>query len=77
MKIPKLLKTSTPEFSSGFYLVPTSTNLYSHRRLTAQAIAGRLYEGLKNDYKCFLDSETQFKIHDLETIVKNTSNYRF
>ena len=45
----------------------------SHRRLTAQAIAGRLFEGLKNDYKCFLDSETQFKIHDLETIVKNTS----
>ena len=49
----------------------------SHRRLTAQAIAGRLYEGLKNDYKCFLDSETQFKIHDLETIVHNTSLFFF
>ena len=35
-------------------------------------IAGRLYEGLKDDYKVFLDSEAKFKIHDLELIVQNT-----
>jgi hypothetical protein len=44
----------------------------SHKRTTAQVIAGRLYEGLKNDYKIFLDSEAKFKVHDLELIVANT-----
>jgi len=44
----------------------------SHKRTTAQVIAGRLYEGLKDDYKPFLDSEAKFKIHDLEKIVQET-----
>jgi len=49
----------------------------SHKRATAQAIAGRLYEGLKGDYRIFLDSEAQFKIHDLEKIVKQTDVFVF
>lgn len=36
---------------------------FSHKRATAQAIAGRIYEGLKADYRVFLDSEAKFKIH--------------
>lgn len=36
---------------------------YSHKRSTGQGIVGRLYEGLKSDYKVFLDSEAKFKIH--------------
>jgi hypothetical protein len=47
--------------------------VFSHKRTTAQVIAGRLYEGLKDDYKVFLDSEAKFKIHDLELIVENTN----
>ncbi len=35
-------------------------------------ILGRLYEGLKNDYKVFLDSEAKFKVHDLKLIVGQT-----
>jgi hypothetical protein len=35
----------------------------SHRRLTAQGMTGRIYEGLKGDYAVFLDSEAKFKIH--------------
>ncbi len=38
---------------------------------------GRLYEGLKDDYKVFLDSEAKFKIHDLQLIVKNTEVFVF
>jgi hypothetical protein len=34
----------------------------SHKRTTAQVIAGRLYEGLKEEYKIFLDSEAKFKV---------------
>jgi hypothetical protein len=54
----------------------TTTRIFlSHKRLTAQAIAGRLYEGFKDSYKVFLDSEAQFKIHDLVQIVDNTSKF--
>jgi len=54
------------------------TNFFlSHKRSSAQGIAGRLYESLKEDYDVFLDSETQFKIHDLEVIVKHTDVFIF
>ncbi len=33
-----------------------SVLICSHKRTTGQAIAGRLYEGLKDYYKVFLDS---------------------
>ncbi len=38
---------------------------------------GRLFEGLKDEYKVFLDSEAKFKIHDLQLIVKNTEIFVF
>jgi len=54
------------------------TNFFlSHKRSSAQGIAGRLYESLKEDFDVFLDSETQFKIHDLEVIVKHTDVFIF
>jgi len=60
-----LPKNITPE--------DTSTRLFlSHKRSTGQGIAGRLYEGLKNEYKIFLDSESNFNIHDLKKIVQHT-----
>ncbi len=46
----------------------------SHKRATAQHIAGRMFESFKEDYKVFLDSEVQFDVHDLEVIVSNTGN---
>ncbi len=49
----------------------------SHKRSTGQGIVGRLYEGLKDSYKVFLDSETKFKIHDLQLIVENTTVFIF
>lgn len=51
--------------------------LSSHKRSTGQGIVGRLYEGLKDDYKAFLDSETKFKIHNLKEIVKHTEIFVF
>lgn len=30
-------------------------------------MAGRIYEGLRDDYYCFLDSEADFDLHDLGT----------
>ena len=46
---------------------------FSHRRLTGQGIVGRLYEGLKGAFDCFLDSEAHFKLNELDTIIKNSS----
>ncbi len=49
------------------------TNMFlSHKRSTGQGLAGRIWESLKNNYDIFLDSETQFKIHDLEILVAQT-----
>jgi len=54
------------------------TNFFlSHKRSSAQGIAGRLYESLKEEFEVFLDSETQFKIHDLEIIVGHTDVFIF
>ena len=50
----------------------TTTVFLSHKRSTGQGIAGRLYEGLKESYKVFIDSEAKFKIHDLKLIVQST-----
>lgn len=47
----------------------------SHKRSTGQAIAGRLYEGLRSVYKVFLDSEAKFKIHNLQKIVEQTVTF--
>jgi len=49
----------------------------SHRRSTAQVIAGRLYDGLSSEYKVFLDSEAQFVLHELELIVEKTELFVF
>jgi len=48
----------------------------SHKRSSAQGMAGRLYEGLKG-YKVFLDSEASFDLHDLALIVKHTGLFIF
>ena len=37
----------------------------SHRRATGQGPVGRIYMALKEDYRCFLDSEVMFKLHNL------------
>ena len=50
---------------------------FSHKRSTGQGIAGRLFEGLKDKYKIFLDSEAKFKIHDLKKIVEHTDTFIF
>ncbi len=50
---------------------------FSHKRSTGQGLVGRLYEGLKDWYKIFLDSEAQFKIHNLKEIVKRTEVFVF
>ena len=34
----------------------------SHKRSSAQHIAGRLWEGFKDRYSVFLDSEAQFQV---------------
>jgi hypothetical protein len=78
-------KTSAPDTSTT-ELQDTKTDLFlSHRRLTAQVIAGRLYEGLKGSHKIFLDSEAKFKVkavlyvltfwqlHSLEELVNRSS----
>ncbi len=52
-------------------------NFVSHKRSTGQGIVGRLYEGLKAEYKIFLDSEAKFKIHNLKEIVKQTEVFVF
>jgi hypothetical protein len=61
----------------------------SHKRSTGQGIAGRLYEGLKNYYKVFLDSvrckatyltldqEAKFNLNDLQEIVRSTEVFIF
>jgi hypothetical protein len=51
--------------------------LFSHKRSTGQGIAGRLFEGLKDHYKVFLDSEAKFKIHNLRQIVEQTAFFVF
>ena len=51
--------------------------IFSHKRSTGQGIVGRLYEGLKEDFKVFLDSEAKFKIHNLKEIVKHTEVFVF
>jgi len=84
MKTVALIKQDLRNFSaiisSGIISSQDSihTNFFlSHRRSTAQGIAGRLYESLKEEYDVFLDSETQFKIHDLEIIVQQTDIFVF
>jgi len=49
----------------------------SHKRSSAQGMCGRIYQGLKNHYKVFLDSEADFDLHDLTAIVKNTKLFVF
>eukprot|EP00027_Filamoeba_sp_ATCC50430_P007122 CAMPEP_0168542912 /NCGR_PEP_ID=MMETSP0413-20121227/1597_1 /TAXON_ID=136452 /ORGANISM="Filamoeba nolandi, Strain NC-AS-23-1" /LENGTH=600 /DNA_ID=CAMNT_0008572813 /DNA_START=20 /DNA_END=1822 /DNA_ORIENTATION=- len=59
--------------------ISTKTRAFlSHKRTTAQVIAGRLYEGLtKAGFNVFLDSEAKFKLHDLEKIVQQTDLFVF
>ena len=48
---------------ADYYKESIKTDAFlSHKRTTAQVIAGRLYEGLKEDYNIFLDSEAKFKV---------------
>ncbi len=51
--------------------------VFSHKRSTGQGLVGRLYEGLKDFYHVFLDSEAKFNIHDLKLIVQNTDVFVF
>jgi len=49
----------------------------SHKRSSAQGLAGRLYQGLRADYRIFLDSEADFDLHDLKEIVRQTRLFIF
>src|SRR5688500_12334826 len=49
----------------------------SHKRSSAQGIAGRLFQELKENYKIFLDSEATFNLHNLQLIVKYTGLFIF
>jgi hypothetical protein len=44
----------------------------SHKRTTAQGIAGRLYQALHQEYNLFLDTEATFDLHNLQILVANT-----
>mmetsp|Transcript_4017 Transcript_4017/g.5638 ORF Transcript_4017/g.5638 Transcript_4017/m.5638 type:complete len:839 (+) Transcript_4017:81-2597(+) len=65
----KKVDTSSEDISCRLFL--------SHKRSSGQGIAGRLFEGFKNHYKVFLDSEADFDIHDLQLIVKQTNTFIF
>ncbi len=60
------------EFQTSFVLICPS-----HKRSTGQGLVGRLYEGLKDWYQVFLDSEAKFNIHDLKCIVQSTEVFVF
>jgi len=49
----------------------------SHKRSSAQGMTGRIFQGLKSEYKVFLDSEADFDLHDLKLIVKSTRLFIF
>ena len=49
----------------------------SHRRATGQGPIGRIYMDLKDDYRCFLDSEVTFKLHNLRALVQACNYFLF
>jgi len=52
-----------------------TTIFFSHRQATGQKIALPLYLALCGKHKCFLDVQTEFDLHNLPLIVKNTKNF--
>ena len=44
----------------------------SHRRLTGQGIAGRVYQYFSPDHTVFLDTEANFNLKDLEKIISKS-----
>lgn len=64
---PQALKV----FGLGFSL------FLSHRRKTGQGAIGRIYGDLKEDYRCFLDSEVTFKLHNLRALVGACNYFLF
>ena len=55
----------------------TTSCFLSHKRSSAQGIAGRLYQALSPHYNVFLDSEATFNLHNLRLIVKYTGLFIF
>lgn len=53
------------------------TVFLSHRRATGQGPIGRMYMALKDDYRCFLDSEVTFKLHNLRALVQACNYFLF
>ncbi|KAL1510401.1 hypothetical protein AB1Y20_006710 [Prymnesium parvum] len=53
------------------------TVFLSHRRATGQGPIGRIYQALKEDYCCFLDSEVKFKLHNLRVLVTACNYFLF
>lgn len=50
---------------------------FSHRRATGQGPIGRIYGDLKDEYRCFLDSEVTFKLHNLRALVGACNYFLF
>ena len=42
-----------------------------------QGPIGRIYQELKEDYRCFLDSEVTFKLHNLRVLVQACNDFLF
>jgi hypothetical protein len=55
----------------------TTHAFLSHKRSSAQGVAGRIFQELKTEYKIFLDSEASFNLHNLQLIVKYTGLFIF
>ena len=55
----------------------TTNAFLSHKRTSAQGMAGRIFQQLNLDYKIFLDSEASFNLHNLQLIVKYTGLFVF
>ncbi len=55
----------------------TTRGFLSHKRSSAQGIAGSLYNVLRADYNLFLDTEATFDLHNLQILVSETKLFIF
>ena len=60
--LQSLLKNESYYGNYDFH-VPRTRAFLSHKRSSAQGVAGRIWQELKKDYNIFLDSEAQFDLH--------------